>query len=453
MNIYSFIIREITLSFLLLLNFPIWAQTNPLWKTPVGASQKLFTYRKHIVSETFNFALNGTGIDSKIKVLNPTQNGFMNKFNFPKLNSKAAVGAFNEGLWVAKEKNIEIYNLLNGKRMELIPTPMDMKVSNIVIGYGNTAFLIDNQKNQIYVLDKGKIIFLAEDARLKKASSMLIIGGRIYIGTENSILAFNISKKTFSVYADNLKPVLALDTDHLMNVVALTTENVIRINTKNEIELVLDAKTDFISLSFNPEVKNLFLLDKKGIVSVYDYLALTHESSEEWALKSKRKMKPFETKDVILVGSEYLIHSRNDNPELRENVLEGFYPEKNKVENGEMSDTTPNTKTMECAEQSFQAFQKWSEKVSPEFKNTVLNGTPPTFWLMVNDYSDIKGTPQDELRKATLWYWKRNPAVIGRFPGFWKWEAVLNQNGQCELPDAKEADKYFIEFVKPNISK
>jgi hypothetical protein len=43
--------------------------------------------------------------------------------------------------------------------------------------------------------------------------------------------------------------------------------------------------------------------------------------------------------------------------------------------------------------------------------------------------------------------------VIGRFPGFWKWEAVLNQNGQCELPDSMEADKYFIEFVKPDTTK
>jgi hypothetical protein len=453
MNINSSIIRKIAFSFSFLLPFSVLSQNSPLWKIPVGASQKLFSYRKHIVSETYNFVLENTKEKSKIRVLNPMGNGFIKKFSFPTLNSNVVITAFNERLWVINEKNIEIYSLLNSKKIETIPTPSDISISNLTVGYGNTAFLIDSQKSLIYVLNKGKFTFLAEDERLKTASSMLIIGGIIYIGTQKNILAFNIAKKTFSVYADNLKPVLALDTDHLMNVVALTNENVIRINTKNETEIVLDAKTDFISISFNPEVKKLYLLDKKGVVSVYDYLALTHESSEEWTMKSNRKMKPFETKDLILVGSEYIIHSRNDNPELRENVLEGFYPEKNKVENGEMSEITPNVKTMECAEKSFQAFQEWSKKVSAEFKNTVLKGTPPTFWLMVNDYSEIIGTPQDELRKAKLWYWKRKPAVLGRFPGFWKWEAVLNQNGQCELPNAKEADKYFVEFNKSNPSK
>jgi hypothetical protein len=453
MNIFTFFFRKFILSLLFLIHFSVHSQTNIIWKTSVGASQKLFAYRKNIVSETFNFVLTNTDSNSNVKVLNPRAKGYLTKFSFPLLNSDAVLAAFNGKLWVANHSNVEAYDLLNGQKVENIFMPNDIKISCISVGYGNAVFFTNHKKGQIYVLEKGKHILLAEDVQLKTASSMLIIGGIIYIGTENNILAFNIAKKTFSIYVNNLKPVLALDTDHLMNVVALTTENIIRINTKKEIEIILNSKADFKSLSFNPEVKKLFLLDKKGIVSVYDYLALTHESSEEWAMKNQRKMKPFETKDLILVGSEYLIHSRNDNPALRENVLEGFYPEKNKVENGEMSDTTPNVKTMECAEHSFQAFQKWSESVSVAFKKTILNGTPPTFWLMVNDYSGIKGTPQDEPRKAKLWYWKRNPAVLGRFPGFWKWEAVLNQNGQCELPDAKESDKYFSEFIKPNAPK
>jgi hypothetical protein len=151
---------------------------------------------------------------------------------------------------------------------------------------------------------------------------------------------------------------------------------------------------------------------------------LTNESAQEWKMKSARKMKPFETKDLLLVGSEYTIHSNNANPDLRDTDLEGFYPEKGKVENGELASVTPNKKTMECAEKSYQAFLKWSKKVSENFINTTKN-TPPTFWLMVNDYSEIKGKMLEKPRKAKVWYWKRNPTVIGRFSGFWKWEAVL----------------------------
>jgi hypothetical protein len=157
-------------------------------------------------------------------------------------------------------------------------------------------------------------------------------------------------------------------------------------------------------------------------------------------------MKPFENKDIILVGSEYTIHSNNANSDLRDIDLEGFYPEKGKVENGELASVSPNKKTMECAEKSYQAFLKWSKKVSENFKNTTKN-TPPTFWLMVNDYSEIKGKMLEEPRKSKVWYWKRKPAVIGRFPGFWKWEAVLSQDCKCELPNEIEAEKFFKTFI------
>jgi hypothetical protein len=38
--------------------------------------------------------------------------------------------------------------------------------------------------------------------------------------------------------------------------------------------------------------------------------------------------------------------------------------------------------------------------------------------------------------------------VVGRFPGFWKWEAVLTQDCKCVVPDAANAEKYFEEFLK-----
>jgi hypothetical protein len=409
--------------------------------------KKLITYRKTIVSPTYNLVLKNKENYSQIDILNKKATDFSINAIFSVFNSKTAIAAFNEKLWIANDKKIDVANFKSAKQVQTIEIPDDIIISQIAIGFDDVAFVIDNQKKSLFILSNGKFDLLIEDSRLTKTSSMLIFGGTTYIGTENSILAFGISDKKISVYAPNLDTVLGLETDHVKHIIALTSKEVLRINSDKKHEVLMKNDKNYVSFSMNPESKQLFLLDNQNKITSTDYLKLTNESAQEWKIKSNRKMKPFETKDLFLVGSEYIIHSNDDNPNLRELFLEGFYPEKGKVENGELSSVTPNKKTMECAEKSYQAFLKWSKKVSVNFKNTTKN-TPPTFWLMVNDYSEIKGKILEEQRKAKVWYWKRKPAVIGRFPGFWKWEAVLNQDCKCELPNEIEAEQYFKDFIK-----
>jgi hypothetical protein len=408
--------------------------------------KKLVTYRKTIISPTYNLVLKNIENHSEIDILNKKENDFSENAYYLSFNSKTVIATFNEKLWIANDKSIDVLNIKNGIKLESIEIPNGIIISQMVIGFSDVVFAIDNQQNNIYVIQNKQFNLLIQDKKISKISSILIIGGELFLGTENSILSVSISKKIISDFAENLNPVLALETDYLMQILALTNKEVLRFNTKKEVVSIMKNDKNYISFSMNPESKQLFLLDNQNKITTIDYLKLTNESAQERKIKSTRKMKPFETNDIILVGSEYLIHSNNVNPDLRETVLEGFYPEKGKIENGELSEITPNKKTMECAEKSYQAFLKWSKKVSTDFKNTTKN-TPPTFWLMVNDYSEIKGKLLEELRKAKIWYWKRKPTVIGRFPGFWKWEAVLNQDCKCVLPNAIEAEQYFKDFI------
>jgi hypothetical protein len=447
-----------SLIFCLILNtFSLYSQNieskDLVWQTPIEGAKKLLTYKKSIVGAASSLILTSDAQTSIIKELNTEKGSFSANFKFPNIQPTDVVAAFNERLWVVSEKHLTAFSIFTGQKNDQFSTTSGNRFSQMTIGFNNTVFLLDNQKNQIHVLSNGNMSLLVEDTKLNKATSLVMIGGTLYIGVGNQILAFNIRKKEFSVYADNLAPVLGLDIDHLTLVVALTSKNIVRIGADDKAEILMENEKEYPSFSINPTTKKLLLLDKKGTVSALDYGILTKELPQEAQLRSKRAMKPFENKDVFLVGSEYIIHVENDNPELREIGLEGFYPEKGRVENGSLSDITPNAKTMACAEKSFQAFVKWSKKVSKDFKNTVANGTPPTFWLMVNDYSEIKGTLPTAPRKAQVWYWKRNPEVTGRYSGFWKWEAVLNQKCECELPNAQEADKYFIEFLKTNALK
>jgi hypothetical protein len=443
--------NPLTLCFMLV-GFSMWAQNTERkgldWQTPIVGAKKLLTYKKSIVGAASSLILTNDNSSATLKELNSEKGNFLENIKSPNIQPNDVVVAFNERIWVASEKNITAFSILNGKKIDNFPITTGNRFSQMAIGFNHTVFLLDNQKNQIHVLSKRNTNLLVEDSRLNKATSFVMISGTLYIGVKNQILSFNIRKKEFSIYADNLAPVLGLDIDHLTLLVALTDKNIVRIGTDNKVEKLMENDLKHPSFSINPTTKKLLLLDEKGTVSALDYAQITKESPQEAQLRSKRAMKVFDTKDLSLVGSEYIIHAENANHELRETYLEGFYPEKGKVENGSMSDITPNEMTIACAEKSYQAFVKWSKKVSKDFKNTVANGTPPTFWLMVNDYSGIKGTLPSTLRKASVWYWKRNPEVVGRYPGFWKWEAVLNQKCVCELPNETEAEQFFKDFIK-----
>ncbi len=421
---------------LILMSFSVFSQ-----------EKKILTYRKTIISPTYNLVLKNNEKALKIDILNKKETDFSKNTTFPSFNSKIAIAAFNEKLWLANAKNIEVLNIKNSKKLESIQIPNEITISQMAIGFNHVVFAIDNQQNSIYSIENKQFNLLLKDEKISNINAVLIIGGELFLGTENSILSVSISKKTVSVFAENLNKVLALETDYLMQILALTNKEVLRFNTKKEASTLMENDKNFLSFSMNPQNQQLFFISKTDEIETVDYSKLINLSKEELQTRNARKMKPFEAKDLILVGSEYLIHSNNENPDLRETVLEGFYPEKDKVENGELSDITPNIKTMECAEKSYQAFLKWAKKVSTNFKNTTKN-TPPTFWLMVNDYSEIKGKILDEPRPAKVWYWKRKPAVIGRFPGFWKWEAVLTQDCKCVLPNEAEAEKYFKDFIK-----
>jgi hypothetical protein len=451
------ILQKSAIFFLLIISFSLYSQNieskDLVWQTPIEGAKKLLTYKKSIVGAASSLIVMGDKLTLNLKELNTEKGSFLANFKFPNVHPTGVVAAFNERLWVVSEKNVTAFSIFTGQKIDNFLITTGNLFSQMTIGFNNTVFLLDNQKKQIHVLSNGKTNLLVDDKKLSYATSLVMIGGTLYIGVGNQILAFNIHKKEFSIYADNLAPVLGLDIDHLTLLVALTSKNIVRIGADDKAEILMENEKEYPSFSINPTTKKLLLLDRKGTVSALDYGQMTKELPQEAQLRSKRAMKPFETKDVFLVGSEYIIHVENDNPELREIGLEGFYPEKGRVENGSLSDITPNAKTMSCAEKSFHAFVKWSKKVSKDFKNTVVNGTPPTFWLMVNDYSEIKGTLPEAPRKAQVWYWKRNPEVMGRYPGFWKWEAVLNQKCECELPNTQEADKYFIEFFKINALK
>jgi hypothetical protein len=264
--------KKFAIIFILLSKLSFFAQEN--------FQQNLITYRKTIISPTFNLVLKN---NSEIEVLNKKATDFSKNITFP--TSTATIATFNEKIWIANDKNIEVLDIKNSKKIKTIEIPSGITISQMVIGFNDVAFLVDNQKNAIYSLINDEFNLLVEDARIKQTTSILIIGGELFIGTNNSILSFSISKKTISVFAENLNVVLDLETDYLMQIIALTNKQVLRFDTKKEATTLIENNQNYISFSMNPENQKLYLLDNKNKITTSDYSKLVKISVE--ALKKR----------------------------------------------------------------------------------------------------------------------------------------------------------------------
>ena len=154
-----------------------------------------------------------------------------------------------------------------------------------------------------------------------------------------------------------------------------------------------------------------------------------------------------------LAGAEYWPYVGKDDIRYPEEVLWGFYPEKGVIPPGE---SEPNADTaspdaVECAKQSFAALQVFLAKNPPELRQIVERGAQqgyvPRFYLWTNDYSRAADPYPPGVREARLWYWKRKEPAPPKPPGYWKWEASLMQNGQCEIPRDEQIQQYLAETL------
>lgn len=161
-----------------------------------------------------------------------------------------------------------------------------------------------------------------------------------------------------------------------------------------------------------------------------------------------REMQAFEINGLILTSAEYWPYHGTTDISYPEDVLWGFYPEAGVPEPG---DTEPNPasaspQAIACATKAFRALKAFVEAEQPVLKEIVELGRDRLytnkFYLWTNDYSDAAVELPYPMRQNRLWYWKRNPQLPNRTPGYWKWESVLTQDGRCLVPEDAQIREY-----------
>jgi hypothetical protein len=135
-----------------------------------------------------------------------------------------------------------------------------------------------------------------------------------------------------------------------------------------------------------------------------------------------------------LSGAEYWPFVGSINFNYPDDVLWGFYPD---------AATEP---AIACAKVSWDALKTFLGSNPIKMQQVVALGATKRFYLWTNDY-----TRADEgrtRRKNAMWHW--NSGEPNYALGYWKWEALVTQDGECLIPDAAQVeetlDKAIVEI-------
>jgi len=163
------------------------------------------------------------------------------------------------------------------------------------------------------------------------------------------------------------------------------------------------------------------------------------------------RMDSFTINGYVLTGAEYWPYAGTEDIKYPEAVLWGFYPEKGVTGPGEDTPNleTANPKAVACARTAYDALRAFLESNPPKLRAIVERGADkgyvPRFYLWTNDYTRAATPFPPGVREARLWYWKRKEPAPPKPPGYWKWESVLTQSGECLIPRAEQIDKLLTD--------
>lgn len=334
-----------------------------------------------------------------------------------------------------------------------ITLPAGADVSGIEVGYDGTVFATDRTANRIYAVRDGVAKVIADG--IPGPGPMVLYGSRLMVGTAEGLFA--LSLKTDQPAPDGepgwavprpyeslltTAPVVGLAMDHVGYFVVRTTgpAKLLRVTPSNDVSELPLAVEGAGPIRFDEDTRQLFI---DG--TPHDYVALVGEDPDVWAQRDARLMRPFEANGIFVSGGEYWPNIGNRPTDYPDDVLWGFYPEEGVVFEGEASRATPTPAATACAEVAYARLQKWVSSAPPEFFESVQRGTSNRFYLWVNDYSQADDPFPKPMRMNNFWYWKRDPAVIGRVPGYWKWESTVTQKGECLTPEPKQIEEYLAK--------
>jgi len=316
----------------------------------------------------------------------------------------------------------------------------DVVGTDVAAGYGASAFVLDGTAGSIHRAASGGLVALVRDAALEDARAMIRIGGTLFVGTPRGITKVSLADGTVASLREGLD-VLDLTADNIGAILVLQPSGLARMLPSGDDAPLHTTTLDASRIAFDLTTSEVITVGSDGNVARVDYASLVPEGPGSRPV-SHGEMGPFEHGGFLLGGAEYWPHRGSTPAKYPEEILWGFYPHEGEVFEGSAAVATATKAAVECAEESYAALQAWMPTATDALAQATAGDKAPRFYLWVNDYSEADDPFPADMRKAKLWYWARDPGVAGRIPGYFKWETVLDQKGECHWPDAAQAQAF-----------
>lgn len=355
---------------------------------------------------------------------------------------RAEVSAQRDGVtWTARGRAIEGSGERGNQRVEL---PAGIKITGLEVGYDGTVFAADAAAARVYTVREGEAAVLAEGEALAGAGPLVLYGGRLVVGTAGGLRAVKLATAEVETIAP-VGAVAGVAVDHVGYFAVVTAEppRALRVTPGGQVTELPLALPGAGPIRFDDRTRTLHLTDAAtGTTSVHDYLAAVGDDAALWARRDARPMRPFQHNGVVLEGAEYWPNVGDQPTRYPDDVLWGFYPEAGVVFEGEAARATPTPAAMACAHTAYDRLRAWAERPPQAWYAAARARGSHRFYLWTNDYSQAADPFPHDVRPAAFWYWERKPAVVGRVPGFWKWESTVTQDGVCHTPDPAQIEQY-----------
>ncbi len=319
----------------------------------------------------------------------------------------------------------------------------DVVGTDVAAGYGPTAFVLDGAAGSIHRADSDVLVPVLTDAALKGARALVRVGDTLFVGTPRGITRVSLSSGAVSSVRDGLD-VLDLTVDDIGALLVLQPSGLARVLPSGDDAPLRTTTLDASRIAFDLTTTQVLALGVEGTVVRIDYASLVPDGPDSRPI-THGEMAPFDHAGFALAGAEYWPHRGSTPAKYPEEILWGFYPRVGEVFEGSASLATATSAAVECAEQSYAALQAWIPTATDALTQATAGDKAPRFFLWVNDYSEADDPFPADMREAKLWYWARDPAVPGRIPGYFKWETVVDQKGECHWPDPAQVQAFLSE--------
>lgn len=360
------------------------------------------------------------------------------------IHPDARITSGDEKVLVVRGQDLDVYKT-DGSRLFHVELPVEAgSIAAFAGGYGESAFVVTSLGTLHFATPDG-LELVETSAPLTGTSHMLRAGGELIVARGESLWSVSLASGEMNEWATDLGVIRKFVRDDEGRCIVLNAARAVqRVDPAGAASPISVGPGDPLAadhIAYDPDSHTLAVVDVElSHLRAFDYLDLTRREAPRAGVDAF-------TVDAAsgstgLSGAEYWPFAGDASPNYPADILWGFYPEQGVMFEGTVMRASASDAAIACMERSHAALREFVNghaSALAEAARAAPEETSARFYLQIDDYSTASDPFPGEMREAKMWYWQRDPAVIGHIPGYWKWESVVLQNGECIVPSAEAA--------------